>query len=325
MQGLNALAQGSGDAYSTAYRDAAYVDIAAANARNADSDSALNQQKYATRQSIPELLANVPGPPGAAPGSMAALFNASEKPDIAHFTEATGRVADQARQQQAEAAALGGNSTLMNQLTSITAQKPYTPYALNETGRIDAGTGEYQLTPGHQALVGQRDAAAAQSLAGARENNAQAQAAGMLEVSPGASVYSVPQGGRQGGVMGAMAPLMTAPPNPSTGANQPSNASKVMQELMAIGVPEDAARANAYKSLRQVQDARGNTAVLDGLSSQVTGSLVNDPRTGTVSWQPAAPVPPAASPAAPPAPGARLAPDGNWYVQQDGQWFKVEP
>lgn len=27
----------------------------------------------------------------------------------------------------------------------------------------------------------------------------------------------------------------------------------------------------------------------------------------------------------PPVPGARKAPDGNWYVQQDGKWFMVEP
>jgi hypothetical protein len=30
-------------------------------------------------------------------------------------------------------------------------------------------------------------------------------------------------------------------------------------------------------------------------------------------------------PNAPPMEGARKAPDGNWYVQQNGKWFKVEP
>lgn len=44
---------------------------------------------------------------------------------------------------------------------------------------------------------------------------------------------------------------------------------------------------------------------------------------------PAAPVPPAARGAAgaPPSglpPGARQAPDGNWYVQQNGQWYRID-
>lgn len=55
---------------------------------------------------------------------------------------------------------------------------------------------------------------------------------------------------------------------------------------------------------------------------------INPPAaTGAPAPQPTAGQPPAAPPAAtaaPPAPGARQAPDGHWYIQKDGQYYRVD-
>lgn len=65
-------------------------------------------------------------------------------------------------------------------------------------------------TPAGNALIGQRGAAAAQSMASARASDALAAQRQMMEVSPGASVYPV-------GAPAGSAPVLTAPPNPAAG------------------------------------------------------------------------------------------------------------
>lgn len=304
--------------YDDTVRDLAYYDNSQANIGKLNSETALNDQQYQARSGIERELQSVPLPQGMTPGLASKLFVGSAKPSMHDYSQAMGDAQDQHLRVGAQKALEAGNSQIMNSLLAISGRDPYTPYTLNETGRIDTGTGQVDFTPGHGALVNQRNAAAAQSMAGARENDAQARAAGFLEVSPGATVYNVPQGG----IVEKLNAITTAPPNPASGS--PSSDMKQYQELLGLGMDAETARGVSYGTIKQVTDARGNIVLVDVASGRIAGSLTTDPRTGQAQWQPAQ-QPAAQSPAQqPPMQGARQAPDGNWYVQQNGQWFRVD-
>ncbi len=117
--------------------------------------------------------------------------------------KALGGVRNAGYQDEAATAARGGDIATLNSLNALITGDQRKPFALSETGLLNQDTGGVQYTSGHTALAAERQA-------GAREHDAKAAAAGLMEVSPGASVYSVR------GIAAAPngAPMVTAPAAP---------------------------------------------------------------------------------------------------------------
>lgn len=213
-QMMAALAAPGGNVYGDQMRDLAYVDSAQAGARRDDSETALNQQTFGARSNIRSALDGVQLPQGMTPDLAASLYVGSENPNFRDFTQGMVDLGGTEAQRMALDAAKRGDNDAMNRFNTIA--KPgtqYTPFTVNETASYNTATGAGQFTPGHGALVNQRNAAAGASAAAARASdahaglyNAQADAARFMEVSPGATVYQ--QGQRDlasmPGTIGAM-------------------------------------------------------------------------------------------------------------------------
>lgn len=326
QQVMQAISAPGGTAYNDTMRDLAYVDSAQANARHSDSETALNQQRYSAGESLtrPDILeaARKILPANMDPVLAATLQLSSEKPSFEGYMKAAGQGMYNNATTRALEAASGGDVGTLNRFNVVAKPgETYEPFKLNETGQINSATGAYEFTPGHEALVGQREAAANASNAAAGASNALAQQRQLLEVSPGATVYRTPQ--TQTGR--AMESLVTAPLTPNqagAGGGAPSADMKQYGELLTLGMDAETARGVAYGTIKQVTSANG-VALIDVASGQVLGELKTDPKTRAPMWVPnTAPAQPAAQ--QPPVPGARQAQDGNWYVQQNGQWFRVE-
>lgn len=233
------------------------MDAAAAHARNADSKTALNQQSYTDRESLrsPENLQAMRAfmPEGVDPSTAIALHLSGKNPSIDNFAKGMVNFRKSGLTGEAAEAARGGNSVLMNQLSSIANGEPYEPYQLNETGRLDKGTGEYELTPGHMASVGQRNAAANASNAQAGANNALANQRQFLEVSPGASVVPVNElsGGRSS-IMETLNALPGGEPAPNAA---PQAASPVMRALQPVFTAPGGMDKTAARDAAKVNEA----------------------------------------------------------------------
>lgn len=327
-QMINALAAPGGNVYGDTMRDLAYVDSAQAGARRDDSETSLNQQKFDARNSIAGALQGVPLPPGLSPDVVSSMFVGSENPNLRDYTQGLVDLGGTEAQRGALDAARRGDTDAMNRFNTIAKPgETYEPYSLNETGMYNAGTGAYQFTPGHEALVNQRNAAAGASAAAGRASDALANQRQFLEVQPGASVVRTP-----GTIDEAMQSVYQAPYSPrqasagGAGGDGTSSLQK-MQELMAQGIPEPIARGIAYGSIKNIPGEMGMSRGLQDMASGVTIATMDD--TGRMVLTPegqrmygggGAP-----SPGGAPMPGAKQAPDGNWYIQQNGQWFRVDP
>jgi len=313
---VRALSAPGGGAYNDTMRDLAYVDSAQAGARRDDSETSLNQQKFDARNSIAGALQGVPLPPGLSPDVVSSLFVGSENPNFRDYTQGMVDMGGTQAQGLALDAAQRGDTAAMNRFNTVTKTgETYEPFAMTEAGVVDQGTGAYSVSDLARAREGQANAAAANSMAGARANDALAAQRGFMEVSPGATVYGVPgnpildalprdaaapdaaAGGPASPLDSSLDALVTAPPTPSQqggAAGKPTESSRKYSELVALGVPPETARGTAYGTIRQVTDARGNVVLVDVASTNVLGTLKTDPRTGQTAWQPSQAPPPAA-------------------------------
>lgn len=205
---MSAVAAPGGSTYDDTLRDLAYVDNVRSGIAKNQSEAALNEQQLHARGGILGALRGVQLPEGLTPELAASLYVGSQNPNLRDYTQGVRDLNGAPLQREAAAAGRGGDNALMNALISVDAGKPYLPHALNETGAIDTGTGDYELTPGHQALAGQRQAAGRASDAAARVSDAQAAQRGFMELAPGASLYDLAATGGppgpQGGIVGAL-------------------------------------------------------------------------------------------------------------------------
>lgn len=287
---INALAAPGGNAYGDHMRDLAYVDGAQATARNADSETALNDQKRAARDSIMGALEGVPLPQGLTPGVVSSMFVGSENPNFRDFTQGMVDMGGTEAQRMAMDAARRGDTNQANQFNVLAKPgETYQPYGMNESGVVNQATGAYTPSDLSRAKVGQANAAAGASNALARQR-------GFLEVSPGASLVQTPNA-----VGDAIDQVYQAPYSPSqqsggAGGGKPTTDNRQYQELLALGVPPDTARGAAYGTIKPVTDARGNTVLVDVASTNVIGTLKTDVRTGQTMWEPSQPAAPAAAP-----------------------------
>lgn len=213
---VNALASPGGDAYGSQMKDLAYVDSAQAGARRDDSETALNQQTYDAGQRMlsPEMAAALGQlvPQGMDPNVYTSGWMASSDRKFDDFTKGFQNLNAGSATMQALNAALAGDVDGMNRLNTVAKPgETYEPFTLNETGMANGATGEYAFTPGHQALARQRDASAAESMAGARANDALARQRQFTELAPGASLYDL--GGGASPALGAL-DAAVAPPQP---------------------------------------------------------------------------------------------------------------
>jgi hypothetical protein len=211
---MGAFASRGGNAYGDQMRDLAYVDSARSSAARDDSETGLNQQKYAARESLPSVLSEIPLPAGITPGAIASLYASSENPNLRDVTQGLGDLNSYEAQRGALGAAQRGDVMGVN-LYGAAAQ-PGTgvePFKQSESGVINSITGNHSWSPGHGALVNSRNAAAGASAAAGRASDAHAglyQQQAMNEryrdVAPG---YSVVQLGQQPaaqmpGIIGAL-------------------------------------------------------------------------------------------------------------------------
>lgn len=261
MLALQQFAGGGKDAYNDEIdrltkRDALRYQMGsdAATARKVGAEASMIEKALAALDpAMADARARTDLPPGIT-GNMAAygLARGKDAEDLAKSWEAlqTMGVRGDAVQAQQD-----GKIETMNQLVSILGEKPYTPFALNETGRINSSTGDVQYTPGHTALTAERNAAA-------RENDAQAAAAGRMEVSPGASVYDF--GSARPPLMSAgngtpMAPLVTAPVAPGAGKG--------------YGTPMEAVDSSGNRVFIQPDKAGGEPRVLPNFTPPTKQTL----------------------------------------------------
>jgi len=196
-QMLGAMAAPGGRVYGDQMRDLAYVDGTQANARHADSETALNQQTQGARDSVLGALQGVPLPQGLSPDLVSSMFVGSANPNFRDFTQGMVDMGGTEAQRGALDAAGRGDTDSLNRFS--VASKPgavYEPYNVNETASYNAATGAGQFTPGHQAQVTARNAAAnasnaaaGNSAAGARANDALADQRGRVTLAPGHSLY----------------------------------------------------------------------------------------------------------------------------------------
>lgn len=317
-------------AYNDTMRNHAYVDHAQAGARKADSEAALNKQRFDARNSIAGALQGVPLPPGLTPGVVSSMFVGSENPDLRDYTQGMVDMGGTQAQGLALDAAQRGDTSAMNRFNTITKPgETYEPFAMTEAGVIDQGTGAYTVSDLARAREGQANAAAANSMAGARANDALAAQRGFMEVSPGGSVVRTPKT-----VGEAMESVYQAPYSPSqrgaggAGGRPTSNALQ-QQELEAQGIPSPIARGIAYGSIKNIPGEMGRPRVMQDVATGVTiatidddGRMVLTPEGQRMYGGRGALTP---APGGAPMPGAKQAPDGNWYIQQNGQWFRVDP
>lgn len=71
---------------------------------------------------------------------------------------------------------------------------------------------------------------------------------------------------------------------PGKGQSPTANRKKY-EELIDMGVPEEAARGTAYGLYQEVKDMRGNPMLINLEDGGLVGSMVRDPKTGQYSWQ----------------------------------------
>lgn len=281
---INALAAPGGNAYGDHMRDLAYVDGAQATARNADSETALNDQKRAARDSILGALEGVPLPQGLTPGVVSSMFVGSENPNFRDFTQGMVDMGGTAAQGMAMDAARRGDTNQANQFNVLAKPgETYQPYGMNESGVVNQATGAYTPSDLSRAKVGQANAAAGASNALARQR-------GFLEVSPGATLVQTPNA-----VGDAIDQVYQAPYSPSqqsdggVGGGKPSSNALKQRELEAQGVPTQIARGLAYGAIKQVSDGMGNVVLIDYASGQVMGQMKIDARTKAATWIPSQP------------------------------------
>lgn len=345
---MGAFASRGGNAYGDQMRDLAYVDSARSSAARDDSEAGLNQQRFAARESLPSVLSEIPLPAGMTPGAVASMMAGSDNMNFRDFTQGLGDLNSYEAQRAALGAAQRGDNDSLNRFS--TAAKPgnvYTPHVVNETASYNSATGAGQFTPGHGALVNQRNAAAGASAAAGRASDAHAELYGAqtdmeryLPVAPGYTVFQQnPNAGQpapaqewqgvpfevpeQSPVVGALSTVATAPMTPqqmgagSGGGADGTAKQQRYNELVAQGMPPRAAQAVVDGTLKPIGDANGLVKGYADVANQQTVSTIDDKGMlqltdyGRQFYGQTAPAgAPAAAPAAAPAgvpPGAEIA------------------
>lgn len=268
---INALASPGGDAYGGQMKDLAYVDSAQAGARRDDSETALNQQTYDAGQRMlsPEMAAALGQlvPQGMDPNVYTSGWMASSDRKFDDFTKGFQNLNAGSATMQALNAALAGDVDGMNRLNTVAKPgETYEPFKLNETGMANAATGEYAFTPGHQALARQRDASAAESMAGARAADALARQRQFTELSPGASLYDL--GGGASPVLGAL----DAAVGPSQSPAAPATAGAMPDGRPIIRNPDGSVSTH---EMATVTDPRLNSGQATLLPTIVNGQRMS--------------------------------------------------
>lgn len=272
---VEALAAPGGGAYANTMRDMAYMDSAQASAAKATSEAALNDQRRDARSRITDSFRGVELPQGLTPELAGDLFVGSDNPNFRNYTQGLRDLGGTGPQQEAMEAARAGDVGGMNRIIAALSEKAYQPFALNETGRIDTGTGEVMLTPGHEALTQKREA-------DARAADALARQRGFMSVTPGASVYDISGAPEAPGsaIAGALQNVpqempqqprlvATAPPSPdSTSGRQEAD----IQEAMRLyGISRQDAMSVVKGWKRVIRDeVNGQTYIVDLPSGQQT-------------------------------------------------------
>lgn len=103
----------------------------------------------------------------------------------------------------------------------------------------------------------------------------------------------------------------------SDSGEKPTNARKQYDEMIALGVPDEAARATAYGTYRQVTDMLGNMTLVDTASGRVVGHM-EDKGDGT-KW-----VPEQAQPAGLPQSAAAQLQEGQVMTFGNGQQWTLQ-
>lgn len=336
-QGLQNLSGGGFDPTS-AVRTRAYLDSSISGQRRDNAAAGLDEDRLNALGGLAEQLKRVAMPSGMTPEAYSSIVRSSSSSNPAQTMQGLQTGYENSAIAKALEAAAAGNFDQANQFNTLA--KPgatYKPYSANDSGILQGATGALTPTDTSRARIGQMNAAAGASSAAAGASGAlqglRETQTRYPEVSPAASIVDLfpPGQAAPGGPgqhnAGRPQTIYTAPPNPTSGGNGPTTQSRKQSELEAQGLPSYIARGVAYGTVKQVTDARGNIVLVDYADGRIVGSLKTDSRTGQPRWEVAAQQPAAqggAGSGAPPIPGAQQAPDGNWYVNQNGNWFRVD-
>ena len=199
MSMLQAVNAPGGNSRQAGVSDFAQLASAMDKSRDAQAQAGISEDQLAARQSLPAAYGGMALPDGVNPDSLSTLTRLNANPSIKDILSGLGTAQGTATSRQAVDAAMGGDGELANRLNTLAKPgETYRPYTANEAGILNTGTGSLAPNDVSRSVVGKNEASAASSQAqgrqydaGARENDAQARAAGLMEVAPGASVMSV--------------------------------------------------------------------------------------------------------------------------------------
>lgn len=251
------------------------------------------------RDALPAAIAGDPVLGQRADLASAILGMATGQPNLNTYTSGLGDLGDMEIDRQITDALAAGDQRTARNLSAVKTDKVLPDLGAGGKVVFDPASGDVALTPLGGADVAATEALGAQRRASAGASNARA---GLYDTQASVGGYN-PNTGRRGG-------KTLTPAEADTKMNW---ILAQASQRAAKGEPEDVIEAWIANEALKAGITVEKPSFANVLSS-VTSTLGDTAPAQSVS----------VAAATPPVPGAQQAPDGFWYVQQGGRWFRVD-